>query len=142
LILLSSYTTIFFVSMIKNAEEKRLKEEELDNDKRMAIQDSKHQLDNNKHLDDKRLLHFENAKKEMEMESKERVASLQSQLTDSYKKMQEMEYQSSRLKATLREKEDKWQKSPSRLLKEFKVFQGNWFYGYTHVQHVCSILPS
>jgi hypothetical protein len=74
--------------MIKNAEEKRLKEEELDNDKRMAIQDSKHQLDNNKHLDDKRLLHFENAKKEMEMESKERVASLQSQLTDSYKKMQ------------------------------------------------------
>jgi hypothetical protein len=128
--------------MIKNAEEKRLKEEELDNDKRMAIQDSKHQLDNNKHLDDKRLLHFENAKKEMEMESKERVASLQSQLTDSYKKMQEMEYQSSRLKATLREKEDKWQKSPSRLLKEFKVFQGNWFYGYTHVQHVCSILPS
>ncbi|KAG0554669.1 hypothetical protein KC19_12G109900 [Ceratodon purpureus] len=94
-----------------------LKEEEVDNDKPMTFQDSRHQIDNNKQPDDKRLLHFGDAKKDMEVESKELVLSLQSQLTDSYKKMQEMEYQSNRLKATLREKDDKWQKSLSRLLK-------------------------
>ncbi|KAG0598945.1 hypothetical protein M758_12G114000 [Ceratodon purpureus] len=97
--------------------EMRLKEEEVDNDKPMTFQDSRHQIDNNKQPDDKRLLHFGDAKKDMEVESKELVLSLQSQLTDSYKKMQEMEYQSNRLKATLREKDDKWQKSLSRLLK-------------------------
>ncbi|KAG0554695.1 hypothetical protein KC19_12G111400 [Ceratodon purpureus] len=97
--------------------EMSLKEEEVDNDKPMSFQDSRHQIDNNKQPDDKRLLHFGDAKKDMEVESKELVLSLQSQLTDSYKKMQEMEYQSNRLKATLREKDDKWQKSLSRLLK-------------------------
>ncbi|KAG0598939.1 hypothetical protein M758_12G113600 [Ceratodon purpureus] len=83
----------------------------------MSFQDSRHQIDNNKQPDDKRLLHFGDAKRDAEVESKELVLSLQSQLTDSYKKMQEMEYQSNRLKATLREKDDKWQKSLSRLLK-------------------------
>ena len=126
--------------MTKIAEEKRLKEEEVDNDERMAIEDSKHQIDNIKHMDDKHSLHFENAKKEMEMESKERASSLQSQLTESYKKVQEMEYQTNKLKATLREKDDKFQKSLTRLLKEFKVFSGNLRLMRIHLQHICSIL--
>lgn len=137
----STYTTVFPASIMKNAEEeKRLKDEEVDNDKRIAIQDSKHKMDKCKHLDDKRLIHVEDAKKEMDMESKERVSSLQSQLTDSYKKMQEMEYQSSRLNVTLREKDDKWQKSLTRLLKEFKVFSGNLVMN-THLLHIRNILP-
>lgn len=110
-------------------EEKRLKEE-LDSEK-----------SNIKHLDDNRALHLENAKKEMEIESKERMSTLQTQLTESKKKMQEVEYQSSKLKGTLREKDEKWRKSLTKLLKEFKVCSGNFGCMKMHLQHICIMLP-
>lgn len=117
-------------------EEKRLKEE-VDNDKRCS----------NKHLDDSRLLHLENAKMEMEMECKERMSKLQTQLTESKKKVQEMEYQSSRLKGSVREKDEKWQKGLTALLKEFKVILLRKFWLFenssvTYLQHLALITIS
>lgn len=91
-------------------EEKRLKEE-LDNEKRCSI----------KHQDDSRILLLEKARKEIEMEWRERMSVLQTQLTESTKKMQEMEYQANRLKGGMREKDEKWQKGLTKLLKDFKV---------------------
>lgn len=83
---------------------------------------------NIKHVDDNRLLHLENAKKEMEKESNQRLSMLQSQLIESKKKLQEMEFQSSRLNETLREKDDKWQKNLTKLMKDFKVCSENYIH--------------
>lgn len=108
-------------------EEKRVKEEEVDRllkeseEKQMAVQVLKSELDYIKRLDEEHLLRLENQKREIEMESIERIRTLEVQLQDSQKKMQDMEINTVREMSSLRQKDAKYQTFFSRQAHEYKV---------------------
>ncbi len=108
-------------------EEKRVKDEELDrllkesDEKQMAVQVLKNELDYIKHLDEEQLLRLEKEKREIEVESKERVHTLELQLQDAQKKMREIELNLTREISVLRVKDVKCQKVLCHQAQEYKV---------------------
>ncbi|CAM6015765.1 unnamed protein product [Sphagnum balticum] len=107
-------------------EEKRVKDEELDrllkesDEKQMAVQVLKNELDYIKHLDEEQLLRLEKEKREIEVESKERVRTLELQLQDAQKKMREIEVNLAREISGLRVKDVKCQKVLCHQAQEYK----------------------
>jgi hypothetical protein len=108
-------------------EEKRVKDEELDrllkesDEKQMAVQVLKNELDYIKHLDEEQLLRLEKEKREIEVESKERVRTLELQLQDAQKKMREIEVNLAREISGLQVKDVKCQKVLCHQAQEYKV---------------------
>ncbi|CAM6040060.1 unnamed protein product [Sphagnum compactum] len=107
-------------------EEKRVKDEELDrllkesDEKQMAVHVLKNELDYIKHLDEEQLLRLEKEKREIEVESKERVRTLELQLQDAQKKMREIEVNLAREISGLRVKDVKCQKVLCHQAQEYK----------------------
>jgi hypothetical protein len=107
-------------------EEKRVKDEELDrllkesDEKQMAVQVLKNELDYIKHLDEEQLLRLEKEKREIEVESKERVRTLELQLQDAQKKMREIEVNLAREISGLQVKDVKCQKVLCHQAQEYK----------------------
>ncbi|XP_024363898.1 kinesin-like protein KIN-14C isoform X7 [Physcomitrium patens] len=101
-------------------EKSTVDEEEINNQKCAAVQDSKHLLDNNKHPNDDGFIHPEKEKEEIMLNYKVKVLTLKSQLTEASKAMQEMDDATSRMKTAIREKDAKWGKILTKIVKEFK----------------------
>jgi hypothetical protein len=108
-------------------EENRLKEEEVERlmkeseEKQMAVQVLKNELEYIKRLDEEHLLRLEKQKREIEVESKERVRTLELQLQDAQKKMREIEVNLASELSILRLKDAKCQEFLSHHAQEYKV---------------------
>ncbi len=108
-------------------EENRLKEEEVERlmkeseEKQMAVQVLKNELEYIKRLDEEHLLRLEKQKREIEVESKERIRTLELQLQDTQKKMHEIEMNSASELSILRLKDAKRQEFLSHHAQEYKV---------------------
>ncbi|CAK9872555.1 unnamed protein product [Sphagnum jensenii] len=107
-------------------EENRLKEEEVERlmkeseEKQMAVQVLKNELEYIKRLDEEHLLRLEKQKREIEVESKERIRTLELQLQDAQKKMHEIEMNTASELSILRLKDAKCQEFLSQHAQEYK----------------------
>ncbi len=108
-------------------EENRLKDEEVERlmkeseEKQMAVQVLKNELEYIKRLDEEHLLRLEKQKREIEVESKERIRTLELQLQDAQKKMCEIEVNLAGEISGLRVKDVKCQKVLCHQAQEYKV---------------------
>ncbi|KAH9567065.1 hypothetical protein CY35_03G009900 [Sphagnum magellanicum] len=107
-------------------EENRLKDKEVERlmkeseEKQMAVQVLKNELEYIKRLDEEHLLRLEKQKREIEVESKERIRTLELQLQDAQKKMHEIEMNSASELSILRLKDAKCQEFLSHHAQEYK----------------------